>query len=244
MPSRSPNKISLILYEQKNVPRYIEIDKRLLRLILFIMPLITLVSLSLLIGGVIYFKKGKQDVVYQESKELNDLKDSQDSLNREKEQLLKEIDELQSRLSSAPTMASTTEGPGNALFQLIRTSNGYKDLTAEKLLSIQEIKTVKEINDLMFSFTMANSTPEEKTIAGHAIVIMRTNDTLQIYPTSGLSPELQFPYNNGETFSFTRLRPVNARFNLPANVTDLTFRILIFSRTGDLIYHQLINQKL
>ncbi|MEI8346038.1 MAG: hypothetical protein WCG27_01125 [Pseudomonadota bacterium] len=113
------------------------------------------------------------------------------------------------------------------------------------MLNTQEIKVVTDKTNLLFNFTMVNTTPDERNISGHVLVIMKANNQLSLYPIEGLGNELQMTFNQGEPFSFNRLRPVNTKFPLPLiTPIEVQFRILVFSRTGDLLFEQLVTHKM
>ncbi|MEI8346037.1 MAG: hypothetical protein WCG27_01120 [Pseudomonadota bacterium] len=93
-------KLCLILYEEKNAPKYLEIDKRLLRMVLFLLPLITIISILLVGGSMLVFNKTKKSAGMQDMREVNELRETTHQLTKDKGDLLNEISELQSKISS------------------------------------------------------------------------------------------------------------------------------------------------
>lgn len=120
------------------------------------------------------------------------------------------------------------------VFSIIKRPIGFKNLKDQNLIKIDNIQLKPSSLGLNLNFDLINNANETK-ITGYVLVIMRSNNQTFFYPyNSSYLPNMKIPYNVGEQFGFSRMRPVIASFkNKPQARTHFT--ILVFTRAGDMI---------
>lgn len=227
-------KLSLIFYENEKQPRYYEINRPLVRALLIGLPIITLISVVSLLFGTAYFKELKLMAEKKEPKIIEELREKNIGLIKR----FKEVGSLnlvlQNKLNSNPV----SDLDSLSLFKPVK---GQEDKTHTPLISINEIKYQLGDNNLDIEFTMANLTKEQEKLAGFVFVILKTKNSLYYYPLKAIQEnDIQMAFNQGEYFAFSRFRPVKASFNTSNKIDDFMVKILIFSRTGDLIHKKMI----
>ena len=227
------SKFSVLFYEDKNLPRYLQIGPRPLRFLIFGLPLITMFALAIAVvmGHQLY--QSKHATQGTENRTILQLRQEVEQAQKAQAQALGEVQALQERLNQ--------EGTGDELTSsaLIHPVKGQQDLTKQKLITLENIKVTAEERGVKIDFVMAKTDQGEKTLAGHIIIVLQQGNQLHFYPANILNKQMQINYNSGETFSFGRLRPVNAVFAPAPDVRNSRFKIFIFSRNGDLILEQL-----
>jgi hypothetical protein len=120
------------------------------------------------------------------------------------------------------------------IFQFVKRPIGFKNLADQNLIKIDNIQLRESYKNISLNFDLINNANETK-ITGYAIVLRRYQNMISIYPTGTISsPGQKIPYNVGEQFGFSRMRPVVANFKFDTSGKNF-FTILIFSRAGDLI---------
>jgi hypothetical protein len=242
MNTKVKNKVSLIVYDEKESPKYLEISRTGLKFIFFGLPALSIVCLVLLLGMTIYFKQIKTMAERKEPTEILRLKNLNAELTAEKAALATSQEELLLRLGA--TSVSTGGAMGIPLFKI---AQGANDLSTSPVINIET--PVAEIvqEGIKFNFNLVNLTKDNARLAGHIFVLMKLGDSLSVYPPSAMNTEeFGISYNLGEAFATSRFRPVEIVFEKPTTkkVNDALFKILIFSRTGDLLHKKTIVQKL
>ena len=230
---RGSGKFSVLFYEEKNLPRYLQIGPRPLRFFIFGLPIITMLAVAFALGAAYFVYQSKHATVGEENRTIRRLKQEIQQLSKAQQQAAHEITALQEKLS--------TEGSGGELTSstLIHPAKGQQDLTAQKLITLENIKVVTEDRGVRIDFVMAKNEHYEQTLSGHIIIVLQKGNALSFYPANILNKQMQINYNSGETFSFGRLRPVNAVFAVSPESAALRFKIFIFSRNGDLLLEQI-----
>jgi hypothetical protein len=121
------------------------------------------------------------------------------------------------------------------IFNNVKRPIGFKDLTSQNLVKVDNVQFSQNQRGLTVNFDLINNASETK-ITGYALVVQRGHDgQVAFYPSHPAYLNVtKVPYNIGEQFGFSRMRPVVASFRhkyLGSNV----FTILIFTRAGDLL---------
>lgn len=240
MKTKSQSKLSFVLYEDRYPPRFYSISKTKLRFIIYGLPTLTLISIIILGMGGIYFKHIER---LAEKKEPAIIK----SLRLDKQQLTSEIakittsrDLLQNKLSQGITKTT-----GLGFLSLFNQSAGRKDLTASPEMKLEEIELSPNSSNVSISFNVVNMTKDESRLTGYIFVVMKGGDNIQVWPkTSFTDSSMLVQFGNGQFFATSRFRPVRADFRKIPGVSNYLFKIVIFSRTGDLIFKQLISKTL
>ena len=119
-----------------------------------------------------------------------------------------------------------------------------KDLSSTAKFTVEKTDVISMGNKIQLYFELVNQTKDNSKITGYVFVIMKYNDKFVFYPkTATLEDNLLITFNRGESFAMSRLRKVeNAIFDSPKQNTILYFKILIFSRTGDLLYKSMLKK--
>ena len=236
---QAPSKLSFILYENQSAPKYFEISKRYLQALIFGLPLISLISVILFVSVLLYFKNIKETEEMKEPKIIETLKKENQTLKKQKEKFTLQTKNFQSKLLSRESFSLNSL----ALFKQIP---GQVDQTDQTELIVENaILRKRGEKKLTLHFNLANLTKNRAKISGYIFVLLKQKGILQYYPTNSIPEEkMQIHFNKGEFFATSRFRPVEASF-IQTNVsTDLLFKIIIFSNTGDLILKKTIPKKL
>ena len=271
MTSKSNRKLSFILYEEQKAPKYFEITKSSLRFFIIGPPLITCISIVAFLVVTLYIKTFKNDhlSVAPPSESIKEIQLKNEQLlnmNRElhikNSNLTKTLDISKNNTPNASpspaTPSAKIEKKGDieslALFPVLP---GRKDQTEVPLLSLKQEQLAVENGNIIFTFGMANKQAEEDSrISGYLMVMMKYDNTLHFYPGSTLNQKLQSPHNTGESFSFSKYRPVKAVFPYKKQSEDedeekdenllgknFFFKVFVFSKEGDLLHQQIFRKK-
>lgn len=223
------DRISLIFYENPRSPRYFEINKKHLKFLFVGLPIICLIIISILLLGAFYFNQIKASIMRKEPQIIKDLRVQ----NQELTEKQKETQEFNLVLQDKLNIKSSTNLSSLSMFYPI---SGQQDLTHNPLIGIENFNHQIDGTTLSISFTMENLTRDGKKLAGYIFAFLKTDSGIIVYPQSALpEDEFQIKFNRGEYFAFSRFRPVITSFNLNQKTENFLLKVLIFSRTGDLM---------
>ncbi|OUR97035.1 hypothetical protein A9Q84_11930 [Halobacteriovorax marinus] len=241
MSTKSSKKLSFLLYDEKKGPIFIRTDKRKLKFILYFLPIVTIVSMLIILAGSVYFKQIREMARRKEPATIKTLK----LKNIELTAKVSDLESLNAKFEKKLS-AGTTGGSKFAILSLFRPTSGQTDLSSTPVLSIDEPKLFKTDSTLTMKFDILNQTKDARKLAGYIHVIMSTPNKMNFYPQNEIgSEDMLLSYNQGESFAFSRLRHVIASFNTKdLNAPKALFKILIFSRTGDLLFKKLVAKDL
>lgn len=256
-----------IIYNQKNdSPKYFQLKKS--KLLLFVIGLPSLTLLSLILGGIGLIHTSpfhlmdnyKQNAKAREAVAITDeLLEKVKISDQEKIELTAKLTALEDQLKAdpnaaknnssesslkcpAPTACPTTptvNSIGLSTLSLFKPIQGQHDRTRPATLNLSGFKVVGTRDTTNLQFNIIPPAGGEARIAGHIIVLMKNELTIQVYPPEALSSsETQLNYATGETFSTQRFRPVDAHFLKPRKPGNYTFTVFIFARNGDLLHFQ------
>ena len=237
MTTKSSKKLSYLLYDDKKGPVFVTTNKGLLKFTFYVLPVITFISLILVIAGSVYFKQIAEMARRKEPAIIKELKKTNLSLSTK----LTEVEELNKTFEKKLSTGSIS-GAKLTTLSLYRPIAGQEDLSTTPLLSIETpIFTISE-NKINVKFDIVNQTKDGRKIAGYIHVHLATPNKMSFYPFHEIASEdMLLSYNQGELFAFTRLRHVNANFDLTGfKSSKALFKILIFSRTGDVLLKKLV----
>lgn len=226
---------SFILYEEKNPPKYFQIEKRTLKIILFGIPFAALMALTLI------------TLIYLKSRNITSLKSGPaiDSgivqrMQTEKKLLEQEIRELKSSETELLNRISSESMKSISQTSLFAPAVGSSDLTSNKMIKVDQSTILSESSNEKIKFNLINATQEMK-ILGHIFVLKKEGNLLSFYPPHALTDELlPIPFHKGEPFTMSRLRPVEATF-AKSLAGGATYTVIIFSRSGDLLLKAPLN---
>lgn len=240
MKSKVSNKLSFVLYEDKLPPRYYNISKRNLRFLLFGLPTVTLMAVIIVAAGGVYFKNIQRLAERKEPAIIKKLKEEKAELMLAKAEITASRDQLQKKLSSG-----VQDPSGLSFLTLFKQSPGRKDLSASPEMQLEEIETSSTEDKATLSFKIVNMTKDDSRLTGYLFIVMKAGDNIQVWPSSALEENsMQIPFGGGEFFATSRFRPVRADFRKIPNMNKALFKVVIFGRTGDLIFKQLISRNL
>ncbi|TDJ09581.1 MAG: hypothetical protein E2O68_00040 [Deltaproteobacteria bacterium] len=230
-------KLSFVLYQEEKAPQIFEIKKNILKFLIVAFPILALLFLTTIVTGTLYFRKIKTFAERQESQTLKDLK-IKNALFLKKENEYKRIaKKLQQKLATAPSRGLG----GLALF---KATNGQIDLSMKSPIVLDSIRAKKVGNKVQFNFNLKNKREDGKKVSGYLFVITKSGNTLRVFPRDSITRnEFQIPFNKGESFGFSRFRPVKATFPLPKGVKSMSFKVLVFSKIGDLVFQEIVTKK-
>lgn len=234
------NKISFILYEGSQAPKYFEISKSMLKFIVFGLPFITLIAISLLAAGGIYFKQIKTMAERKEPEIIQLLKLEKLALEKKEEDALKMNEELIAKLSS-----TTAPSVGLTGLNIFSATAGSLDKTQTPVFEIQEDEVLPAANKIHFRFNVVNLTKDNSKLAGYIFVLMKHQDSLHLYPKGSIpTDQFEVKYSKGESFATRRFRSTEAIFPKPKTSGVALFKVIIFSRSGDLLHKKIISKKI
>ncbi|MFZ4714157.1 MAG: hypothetical protein ACOYL6_10610 [Bacteriovoracaceae bacterium] len=141
-------------------------------------------------------------------------------------------------LTPKATVQSTSTSLGNVsadIFNYVKRPIGFKDITNQNLVKVDNVQLSQNLRGVTLNFDLINNANETK-ITGYALVVQRNNSgQIGFYPAHPAYINVtKVPYNIGEQFGFSRMRPVVASFR-NKYVGSNSFTILIFTRAGDLL---------
>lgn len=226
-------KITFVLYEDQKTSRAIEFKKVHIKLLLSSLVFIFIVLLCSSLYLLANIQNVKEQIAKREPILIKNLREKEITLNQE-------IARLEGLNEQYLEKISTTKLESDSILPLFSPTLGFKDLSNQKLLNVENIQVKKNNRQINFNFNIVNKEPDEGRISGHIFIVMKISSQIYFYPEK----ELQFDdalstYNQGETFTISRFRQVNGYFkgnSFPNK--DAEFKIYIFNRTGDLIHQQ------
>lgn len=144
---------------------------------------------------------------------------------------------------SATSVSGSVNSIGLSMLSLFRPIQGQKDRTRPAILNLSGFKTATGKDTVNLLFNIIPNAADDAKISGHIIVLMKNELGIQAYPLATFGGlDFQINYASGEPFATQRFRPVDASFVKPRRSGNYSFTVFIFSRTGDLIHFQSINQ--
>jgi hypothetical protein len=230
-------KLSFILYQEGKAPKIFEIKKNIIKFLIIAFPILGLLFLTTVVTGTLYFRKIKTFAENQESKSLKDLKVKNALFVKKEKEYKRTAEKLQKKLAAAPST-------GLGTLALFKSTNGQIDYSLKTPIVLESVRTKALGNQIQLNFNLKNPRKNGKKISGYLFILNQVGDTLRIHPKDAISKkEFQIPFNKGESFGFSRFRPVKTVFPLPKSMKTMSFKILIFSKIGDLLFQEFITKK-
>lgn len=263
--------ISIIYNQKNDSPKYFEVKKSKILLFVIGLPTVTLIALVLGVIGLVHTSPFHLIDTYRQNSlareavaKTNALMNQIQIGEEEKAALTKKLAEAQEQLktgsetseaigSSRPTnfdkcpaapvcpTGGTVNSIGLSTLSLFKPIQGQKDRTRPATLNLSGFKVVGNRDTTNLQFNIVPAIVGEAKLAGHIIVLMKNELTIQAYPQQALnSSDTQINYSSGEPFSTQRFRPVDASFLKPRKPGSYTFAVYIFAKNGDLLHYQSI----
>ncbi|MBF0313672.1 MAG: hypothetical protein HQK50_06880 [Oligoflexia bacterium] len=251
----TPSKqLTFVVYEDQTPTKCFEVRKGHLRLLLLSLAAVILTALVAIFFVYAYVTnvtgalKEQEPILlkkYQSEHEqlLTNIEELQKSRKDLEELNASLLNKLKSARSAAPSAANQGSGNNNHTnaFALIAPPAVGDDLSPQELLSIDSFKLKYQSGVLTANFNLLSS--KDKKITGYVFVLLKSKSAYIIYPSSGTIKKnsLAYDYDSGESFSVSRLRPVNASFHWPTERSgSVNLEIIVFSREGDLLLRKLM----
>lgn len=226
--------LHFILHDSPEPPRLLVVSKRTLKGFTVFLPL--LISLILLI--LLTFAWFHSPSMTKDLRDIN--LPSLPQLSKEErkiQELQEELQELQVTNQTITQKLSTSGATETELWLgPIKRPYAIQDLTAKKMLQLDELILDTDVNRQTLKFNLVNTGPESQRVTGHIFVLQIHKAGLGIYPQPKAESLIQgIRFDEGESFAVSRLRPVEASFN---PIKDSRFVVVIFNREGDLLVKQ------
>lgn len=226
-------RFSFLVYQDNEIPKYYKLNPWRTRVYLFILPTITLLSILAILGVGVYFKQIREYARKKEPEIFQQLRDKNAQLVSKVTELTTLSSTLENKLAQSSGSAETSGIHALGLFQI---PPGLQDMSDRPNFSIREQKLKVQNGRIKFTFNIHNESKSDEKLAGYFFVFMKNGKGFQLYPQPKSQDDFQISYNHGEYFATTRFRPVVADFKQEGQDLKYLFKILIFSRTGDLMY--------
>lgn len=228
--NNSKKNVKLMFIEGNTEHRILRINPQILKFAAWLVPIGT-VTLLIIFGALSLFLYNKISNI-QFSSTVHDKNLAEQLVSNEKiiEDLNNQIQVLNNKI------LTPAENAGS--LQLFTTTQGFKDLSSQTLVNVENFNFSIIANALDIKFELHNQSGLER-ITGYFFVLTYTPEQLIFYPTfNTIQTELNF--SQGETFNIGRFK--NVIFNLPlspsAQKGKIQMRIVAFSRTGDLLLNK------
>ena len=167
------------------------------------------------------------------------------------------VSDLENRLAETQVLTKNLEdrlAKGDTSTDIIRNTMGLflpvpgmQDLTRTPNLAVEYIEPVISGDRIQLKFNIINQTKDNQKLAGYIFVMMKHAGKIHVFPENSIEEsEFKIKFNSGESFATQRFRPVDNVFfpYKSGNIEEFLFKVLIFSRTGDLLYKQLVSKKM
>jgi len=234
---QDPSKdLTLIIYNSPKPPRYIKINKILMKSLVFLVPAVVIISVVFSMIFSTYMKRQLDQARSQEPQIIIDLKHINKDLISETESLKKSNKELIKKISIGWNKDS--DDSINDFVNLFAIPLGFID---ERNLNKAKLENMNNdnLNDkVFFKFDILNNKVGNQKLAGFITIVQYHKDGISFYPQYNLSlenPNLIF--SKGESFVVSRFRPVVAEFKKPKG-SIVWYKIFIYSQTGNLLAYK------
>lgn len=238
--NQDSKKMGVLLYRPSGVPRYFEFGPSWPWWVLVLPSAMALISLGLVLGGFLYVGHMQKQQLAHEPQLLAELKQKSSEMLKENEELKQLSTQLQEELASSASKSTPEHLWPMTLFRA-----SAQEVKAESIpsFSIEDAEAFNSDKGINFRFNIVNLSKDGQKLSGHIFVLMKQSNSIHVFPANAFAEDdAQLPFNKGESFATTKFRPVEANFPVPSHSGKLLFKVLIFSRTGNLIRTQIFFQ--
>jgi hypothetical protein len=227
---RPSKELTLVVYEDQSSPKCFKMKKGQVSIALVALSLFFIICFITILLGAVYFKDVSEQIKKYNPKLVEMLREEKATLLEENTISTQLNQELTNKLSLSKVEVNT-------VLPVFKATAGYQDLTAKSFAQIESIESDIKENEIIFRFNIVNGQAGDKKLSGHIFILMKSKGQVNIYPQFSEDPsEGLSEYTNGETFTVSRFRPVEASFMRPKdNKDNLYFQVILFNRAGDLI---------
>lgn len=235
MIKKPSSELTFIIYDTPKPPKYVRINKGLLKSLIIVIPLFIILSITF---SFLYSAFLKNKITLIKSKEptiINALKSQKTSL----ETKIKNLETANKELTEKLSIGAPAENSYSAL-NLFTTPIGMKDLRSQELVKLEGTEVTSTKSEVILKFNLANNSPSGEKLSGFISAIQYQGSLLQFYPDYELSQKtMRLEFSKGESFGFSRFRPTIVKFKKVSS-SSAKYKIFIFSRTGDLLVYKQI----
>ena len=234
---QDPSKeVTLIVYNTPAPPKYIKINKRLIRYILMTVPTLIIIFLASSLFYSIYLKDKVSDLKALEPQ----IKQKLDEQKMAYESQIRELEKTNSELTRKISRGSTTTQNTSSLMGLFTIPLGAKDLRSENAATITSTKVEVNGSKIKLVMDFLKNESYDAKVSGKLTVIQYQGNKIQYWPERDLSEKnLKLEFASGQIFGMNRSVKKVAEFE---KISDASarYKIYLFSNTGDLIFYQQI----
>jgi len=224
--------ITLVVYDQNKAAKCFEIKKQTVKVFVSLIVLIVLATSIASLYSYGHFKDKIKNLKAVDPKVVKELRSTNTSLSEQNEDLLADNKRLLNKLKQ-----TDVSGEFEPILGFFKPVLNQQDLSSQKQIQVENFNVKSKTSSLEFVFNIINPTPDKSRRSGHIFVIMKSGPFFSIYPDTETSFEDYITsFDKGETFNVSRFRPVISSFKKPSQLGKLYFKVVIFSREGDLIY--------
>ncbi len=228
----STKKDTTIIFQEGRISKILKTNRKTLKQFFTTLSLLVSALIISMILTIIFYQSQIAKVKSSQFSNLSSLENS----NAEKatiiETLTKENVALREKLAQPAEETSAL-----SLFTLPK---GFKDISKQSLINLEEIKTSALDGKASIKFNVMNAKQSGK-ISGYTFVSLYTGSGIIVTPSSkSLEAGTPIEFYQGESFTVSRFRPFEADFNIPRNLKQAMFRVVIFSKTGDLVTNKTV----
>ncbi|MDA8791974.1 hypothetical protein N9N67_01940 [Bacteriovoracaceae bacterium] len=229
MIKKEEKNFSLLVFSSGKVPFSLNLNKTFLKTLLIVIPTFFLTFIAALSIFSLKYKIELDGLKNNEPAVIQKVKNEKIAIENELTQLRKENESLTGKLSSGDIKSRR-----EPLLELFFTPVGQKNLINRNLCTLENLETKFDKNKVRFSFNLKNNREGEK-LSGYVHVLSYSKEQIKFYPILDTDSFDAIRFNQGESFTVSRFRPVIAEFNISANIQKVWYKIFIFNRTGDLL---------
>ncbi len=256
MIQENQNDLTLIVYDSPSPPRCFRINKKVFKLVLILLSvlLITMVMATLSLGTYTKVLQNKVQGVLPGPEIVEELREQVAKLSAQNEELKNENSELKTKFIKTEEVTTpvvplivekNTIAPSKPqiprpedLIKFFKMPPGFKNLTSEGYATTQRPSYRVKTDKVIFRFNLANG-KQVKRLQGYIFVAQFTENSIKFYPALDMANNnFNAQFNLGESFTVSRFRPTIATFDKPETEKQVTYKILVFSRTGDLLIEE------
>ncbi len=228
----SSNKNAKIIIQEGRLSKILKINSKTLKQFFTTLSLLVSALIVSMVLTILFYQN-------QISMVKDDQSSSLDSLTKQNEEKATTISTLTEENLALREKLSQPSEKSSAL-SLFATPSGFKDITKQGLIKLEEINTSFSNGKANLKFNVKN-TKQNGKVSGYSFVSLYTDSGITVQPTSkSLMSGTPIEFQQGESFTVSRFRPFTVNFSIPKSMKEAFFRIVIFSKTGDMITNKLV----
>jgi hypothetical protein len=230
MLEKEQSDLQFIVNDSPDPPRLVVMPKAQLRQLTTYAPL-ALVATTLLLLAIGWWWGPRSRTALPQA--LDGSAERIRALEQEASALKASLQQMQTKIASAGRAGTESWlGP-------IRRPFASQDLTAKKLLRLEDLRVVAQGDNTAIRFNLVSNQGESEKVSGHLFIVQYRAGGMGLYPVAPAEAFAQgVRFDIGETFAVSRLRPVEATFPTYPGARHV---FLAFSREGDLLVNQEIS---